>query len=167
MNLSKLKKPHFFKNKIATISGIIGTIISIVLIAIPNIFDIKVLNISLNWYILILLLLLFLAILTINYICDVKNFYNEYENQFREINTLKTNNDALTKNLEKRKNEIENLNRKILEYDFIINNIISRVQQGACNITSEEHKYLLNLYNILLNDRNKLLQNILKGDYNE
>ena len=161
-NLEKLKMPTFFKKMILAIFTVISGLSGIISFLISEYSTMEIHGLPLNWLIFISTIIILSCIYIFLYCKDIKKFYDDYEKQFNEINKLQINNNSLITNIERRKEEIENLKRKILEYDFIINNIISRIQQGACNITTGEYNYLVNLYNILLQDRNALLKSILK-----
>lgn len=157
-----LKKPCLFKGFLNAIIVIFSAISGGVPFLIPSFYNVKVFNISLNWFLLILIFIITAILFVGIYVYKICIFYNNYKVQFKQFEQLKINNDALQKNLEKRRKELDNMKLKYLEYEFTINNIISRVQQGICDISFAEKKYLRNLYNILISEKRNLIINTEK-----
>lgn len=164
--MEKLIKPTFFKgfkdNVIAFLSLVFGIAPSFV----SSITDKKIFDIPLNYLILFLTITIILIVYIIMYIYNVHKFYKYYEKQFKDLEKIKNNNEALRKNLERNQRDTENLKIKYIEYELTINNIVSRIQQGICDISFEEKKYLLNLYSLVNNDKNILINRIESEESN-
>ena len=154
----KIPKPQFKKICYWLFVGI-TSILGAITVLVPNISQKKIpFNITLSWLLFFGLLLIISSLLIVNYIIDVNKKYKKYEQQFEEYKKMKENNEALKETLEKRQLEIKKLKKELEEHDLVLNSIISRIQQGACNISGEEKKYLNNLYSLVLADKSYLFK---------
>ncbi len=166
-SMEKLAKPLFIKKTGALICGGISSVFGVVPSFIPAIADVSIFNVPLNWLILIIVIFITIGFAIIRYTWEINNFYKAYESQFKEIESLQNNNNGLQANLERKQEEIDTLKHKYIEYEFAINNIISRIQQGVCDISFEEKKYLKNLYSMLISDKKDLIIKTERGEKRE
>ena len=97
----------------------------------------------------------------IKYLYCVYRFYKNYEKQFIEFNKIEKNRDALNMQFKEKQQEITKLKNIIEQYDYVFNGAVNSIQQGACNISKEEQQYLINLYNILCQDKEYIFK--IKG----
>lgn len=120
-------------------------------------------NLEFKHFIIIYSILIGLIIIYvfIKYLYCVSQFYKNYEKQFIEFNKIEKNRDALNMQFKEKQQEITKLKNIIDQYDYIFNGAVNSIQQGACNISKEEQQYLINLYNILCQDKEYIFK--IKG----
>lgn len=101
-----------------------------------------------------------------NYVNKVKKFIVDYEHLKFEINEIKKNNDALSKQFLEKQHEIKNLKIILNESNRVIETIENMIKQGLTDITFNEKEYLRNIYEIFRTDT-KYLENTKGGYQNE
>lgn len=165
--MEKLVKPAFFKGLKDNVIAILSLVFGIAPSFISSLTDKKIFDIPLNYLILFITITIILIVYIMMYIYNIHRFYKDYEKQYKNLEKIKNNNDALIKNLERNQRDTEKLKIKYIEYELTINNLISKIQQGICDISFEEKKYLSNLYSSVINDKNILINRIEREENND
>ena len=146
-DLNKLDVPTFFKKKLFAIITVISTVIGIVSFLVPKCSEIKF-ELNLNWIIFISTIIILIFVYIFLYYLDIKRFKNLYDQQYRNIQSIITNNKALNQQFKDKQSEIENLEKKLYEYDRALQSIENSIVQGLTDITFNEKEYLKNIYEI-------------------
>lgn len=163
--MKKLDKPVYLFKLVNVIIIVVGFLLTLISFLIPSDIIIFKDGIRLNIIICVIIFIIVFIIFTICYLLNIKKFYSEYENQFKEYEKIKNNNDALIKQFKDKQNEVLFLNNKLEQYDFVLNNIIYNISNGICDISIKENDFLKRLYSTVLYNKSYLLNK--KGEDND
>ena len=139
----KLEKPHFRFSIIDKAGALFGIILPIITYWIST------------WYLAIAVFLIILCILLIynifDYLKQVKALYEDY------AKTL-SNRAAIIKDFDKKVDTIKKQEKLLCEYNFILENTIRSFALSLTDVNEQEKKYLRQMYNISLINREHLLK---------
>ncbi len=153
----EIKKPHFLSATITSISGITGFILTVLpfLVSSDEISrTVKIISVFAMWLLIIIINLIVYSI-------HSKKYCNAIERQYIEVTQKHI---ALSKEFDKKKVQICELEKIINAEDFLLNNLIKNMEASIINLSENEIEYLKKILSITYSNIEHI--NNLKGDNN-